>query len=279
MPYRAQPVSDDDARPVLHHLVDGILHQPLALGVKRRSSLVKDKDRWVLEQGPRNGKPLPLTAAELAPTVTNIRLIAFFLLDDESMRIGDPGRLLDLLLRGIGFPKRDIRGDRVVEKNGLLRHDTQLLPHRSERIVLYVDPVDQQFPAGDIMKPGDQVGKGRLTRTTAADKRNRLALLDHEVDILQDNRILIGKINAAKLDPVAEYFQLLRVGIILDGHRRPEKVLHPLHRRRTPLDIEHRRGQVLRRVDQQRKDGDIGKEISPRETLAMRTEDKHAAII
>ncbi len=39
--------------PVLHQTFQGLLHQPLALAVKSRCSLVKYQDRRVLEYGTR----------------------------------------------------------------------------------------------------------------------------------------------------------------------------------------------------------------------------------
>jgi hypothetical protein len=59
-----QAVGDDQRRPAGHHLGRGRLDVPFGFGVERRSGLVEDEDRCVLEQRPGNGQALALAAGE-----------------------------------------------------------------------------------------------------------------------------------------------------------------------------------------------------------------------
>ena len=70
-----EAVRDDQHRPVAHQLLDGLLHQPLALGVERAGGLVEDQDGRVAEQRPRDGHPLPLAAGEARPLLAQQALV------------------------------------------------------------------------------------------------------------------------------------------------------------------------------------------------------------
>ena len=66
---RAQPVGDQDARPLLDQRVDRRLDGRLGDGIQRARRLVEDQQRRVLQQRPGDGDPLLLTAGELQPAV------------------------------------------------------------------------------------------------------------------------------------------------------------------------------------------------------------------
>ena len=61
-----QTVRNEHDRPVFADFFDGLLYFGLRHIVKRRSCLIEQDDAVILQDTPRNGKPLPLTA-----TVTN----------------------------------------------------------------------------------------------------------------------------------------------------------------------------------------------------------------
>ena len=63
----AEPVRDDDGRPSLHELLQGLLNQPLVLGVEGARGLVEEKDLGLADGGPCDGDALLLADAELRP--------------------------------------------------------------------------------------------------------------------------------------------------------------------------------------------------------------------
>ena len=61
---RREPVRDDEHRAAGEQPVDGLLHEPLGLGVERRRRFVENEDRRIDEQRARDGETLPLAAGE-----------------------------------------------------------------------------------------------------------------------------------------------------------------------------------------------------------------------
>jgi len=54
---------------IAHQAIDRFLNQSLRLGVQRGGSLIKYQDLRILEEGPGNRQPLPLTPGKLDTTV------------------------------------------------------------------------------------------------------------------------------------------------------------------------------------------------------------------
>ena len=74
--HRGQPVRDDQHRAVPHQPLDGLLHQPLRLGVERAGGLVENQDRRIAEQRAGDGDPLPLPAGEPGAALAQHRVVA-----------------------------------------------------------------------------------------------------------------------------------------------------------------------------------------------------------
>ena len=61
-PYGAEPVGNDQGRTPHQELAQGILDQPLALGIQVAGGLVQNEDRGILENGAGNGDSLSLAS-------------------------------------------------------------------------------------------------------------------------------------------------------------------------------------------------------------------------
>jgi hypothetical protein len=59
---RRESMSNDDRRPPRHQVIESRLNQSLTLGIERARRLVKNQYWRILQQGPRNRQPLPLSA-------------------------------------------------------------------------------------------------------------------------------------------------------------------------------------------------------------------------
>ena len=70
-----------------------------------------------------------------------------------------------------------------IERIGLEHHREAALGRRH---VDDVRAVDQDLPAGDVLEPGDQAQQRGLAAAGRADEDDELAVLDLEVDVLDD---------------------------------------------------------------------------------------------
>ena len=81
-------------------------------------------------------------------------------------------------LRGcVDIPVRDVRADRVVEEEGVLRDDGDIPAQRTLAVVAHVDTVDQHGARCHVVKPRDQPDQGGLARSAAAHQRDHLVPL------------------------------------------------------------------------------------------------------
>src|SRR3989304_3724538 len=65
--YGRKPVGYDEGSPVFHQVIQRRLYLVFRFAVKRTCRLVKDKNGRVFQDGPRDGKPLPLAAGKPRP--------------------------------------------------------------------------------------------------------------------------------------------------------------------------------------------------------------------
>ena len=70
---RREAMGDHDRRPVTHQVLKRFLHQSLRLRIESGSRLIQDQDRRVLQDGPGDADPLPLTTGELSAPSSHAR--------------------------------------------------------------------------------------------------------------------------------------------------------------------------------------------------------------
>ena len=90
----AETVGDHDPRYVLEQATQSELNLLLALTVKRRSRLIHDQDRRLLQKSPCQCDPLALPTAQLSATFTGLGLISHWERHDEIVNVGLAGSLL-----------------------------------------------------------------------------------------------------------------------------------------------------------------------------------------
>ena len=187
-----QPVRDDDAGAALHQPLHRVLDQRLGVAVQARCRLIQDQDRRVGQERPRQRHALALAAGQLHPALPDQRRIAARKPDDEVVRVGQPGRPLDLGLRrgriGIG----DVLRQRTVEQHRFLRHDGDLPAQAGLRDQGDVLAVDRDAPVGDVVQPLDQLDEGGLAGTGVADQPDPLAGADGQRQAVIQRRGVAG---------------------------------------------------------------------------------------
>ena len=123
-----QPMRDHDRGASLHQPLHRLLDQRLRLRVQARRRLVQDQHARIRQERPRQRHPLPLAARQLDAALADQRAVALRQARDELMRVGDPGRLLDLISQNI-VTLRDIKffvldeADRMLDMGFV--HDVQ----------------------------------------------------------------------------------------------------------------------------------------------------------
>jgi len=106
---------------LLHDIVERRLHDLLARVVERAGRLVEQHDARLLDDGPRDGDALLLPARELAAAQAHLRVVALVeSLQDEVVRVGELGCLLDIGLRGTGQTHLNVLGHGADEERRLL---------------------------------------------------------------------------------------------------------------------------------------------------------------
>src|SRR5947207_10921989 len=80
-----ESVGDDQRRATRHQPFDRLLDQTFGLVVERRSRLVEDQDRYVLEERARDRQALALPPGELHAELADHRVVAVWQRPNEVM--------------------------------------------------------------------------------------------------------------------------------------------------------------------------------------------------
>jgi hypothetical protein len=110
--------------------LEGGLDFVLGLGIERAGGLIEKEDGSVLEKGAGDGQPLLLAAGDEAALVTDDGLVALGLGEDEIVRECLAGGVVDLLVGGIEAAVADVLEDGLVEEEGVLADDADVLAQR-----------------------------------------------------------------------------------------------------------------------------------------------------
>mmetsp|Transcript_18513 Transcript_18513/g.62462 ORF Transcript_18513/g.62462 Transcript_18513/m.62462 type:complete len:246 (-) Transcript_18513:1254-1991(-) len=192
-------------------------HSRFGLGVERRRGLVEQQQGRVVRDGPRDGDPLLLAAAEVLASLSNLRLVLI-------------RQLLDKAVRERHLCRRDGDGDLVARRDRRFiergpcclaavqdvlrnspRHQHRLLCHDAQRA--RAQPFRRERPDGNaIEKHGtrvrlvqrvDQREDGALARATRAHERRELAGPRDEGDAVEGGAVSgprgVGKENVPQL--------------------------------------------------------------------------------
>ena len=196
-----QAVGDGDDGFAGGKFFQGGLDHALALRIEGGGGFVEEEDWGVLQQGAGDGEALLLSAGELAALVADDGLVALRLGEDEIMRVGLPGGFFDFFLRSLGTAEADIVQDGVVEKEGVLGDNADLLAQGVEGDAAQVEPVEKNGPILRVVKPEDEGEHGALSGAAGSDESDTLAGCDAQGDVLQSGDFgPVGKTDAVESD-------------------------------------------------------------------------------
>jgi hypothetical protein len=147
------------------------------------------------------------------------RLVALRLAQDEVVRLGEPGRLLELGLRRVRLADAQIVGDRAVEHRAVLEHHADVAAQRLELDVAVVDAVDADDAGLRIPHAVQQRQRRALAGAGRADE-SHLGSGRHLQREMHQRRTsaVVGEIDIVELDVAPGAADILAVRIV--WHRR-----------------------------------------------------------
>src|SRR5499426_3716932 len=175
-------VGDVDGRSfqALMQFLDFGAHGDAKLGVEIRQRLVEQEHLRIAHDGAAHGDALALAAGELARIAAEQGA--------EAENIGGPAHaLLDLALRCAAQHEREahIGGD------GHVRIERVVLKHHGNVALLRRHAIDDaladaDFAGGDVLEPSDHPQQGRLAASRGSHEHDEFAVVDEDVDAVDD---------------------------------------------------------------------------------------------
>ena len=140
----------------------------------------------MLDHGAGNAKPLLLTAAQIQPTLAQIRIVPLGLGQHKVMGLRRLTSRHNLLVRGVFLTPADILLNGATKKHVLLQHHANHLPQSGQVVLTHIHPVNEHLPLGGVIQPGDQVHQTALAAAGATHNTDDLAGLGGKADMLQN---------------------------------------------------------------------------------------------
>ena len=164
------------------------------------------------------------------------------------MDLGLPRRLFHLFAAGVRIAIGDVVIDRVVEKDGILRHHADGLMQTGLRHIADILPVDADGAFLDVIEPEQQPPDGRFARPRRPDQRNPLPRPNLDRDTLQDLAVrLIGKFDILEHNLARRHLQRRSIGLVGDLGWLAQKAEHLAHVDQSLSDFAVNRAQKAQR--------------------------------
>mmetsp|Transcript_11910 Transcript_11910/g.32911 ORF Transcript_11910/g.32911 Transcript_11910/m.32911 type:complete len:241 (-) Transcript_11910:1854-2576(-) len=156
---RAQPVGHQNDRILvllaLQELIDGLLHEGLALRVEGARCLVQQKELGLAKHHPGDGNPLLLATAQPDAPLPNSRLVSAREARDEIVGIGSLARCDEVLLGVLSLlaAVQNVLLNRFGEHLGLLGDVPHVLVESLQVEALQLPPPDQYLAVRGVVIP------------------------------------------------------------------------------------------------------------------------------
>ena len=280
---RRETVRDDHGRPAAHRLAQPDADLRLGCGIHGRRRVVEDQDPWVEHERARDREALALPAREGDAALADDGGVTIGKPLDELVRLREPGRVDELLLRRLRPAEREVLANRRREEEGILRDDADLAAQRAQCHLAYVDAVDLDSALADVVETGDERGEARLARAGVPDQRHRAPGLELEVDVLEHGPVVaVGEGDVAECDASRPRRQLACSGLVANLLGLVEHLEDALARRRRALPLADPHAEHAQREDQHRQvevePDEVGERERPvRNHPAAREQDRRLA--
>lgn len=148
-------MSNGDGCASLAQFSNCFLHQVFGFRIQRRSRLIEQDDRRILDQCARDRDTLALAARKLHPVLADGCVIASRKSNNEFMGLGGIRGRHDLRVAGVEFTERNVLADRSTEQMNDLTDKRDFLAQRAPRHAGDVLVVDQDASRIGIVEAQD----------------------------------------------------------------------------------------------------------------------------
>src|SRR6185295_17826349 len=233
---------DDQTRAADHYSPKVAEDSFFGVRVYRRQRIVENQNSRASDQRARDRSSLLLPARQRDPAFADQRLEAPWELENIFRDSGFGGCLLDSIRRCVVDSKRDVPGYGLAKQKCLLRNVTDRAANDAKRDLANRPSIDQHLSRRGVEQARDQVHQRRFARANRSNKRDGLAGLDVQVDILQRRlaRTVVCKSQIAKLDLAVDSRDVPRVIGVSNRWIDRHDGVHSAHRSHPTLkDVYH----------------------------------------
>ena len=177
------------------------------------------------------------------------------------MGIGPLGRRNNLLTAGLLGSVTDVVRHRVVEQNGVLRHDPHHPPKGGNRQVPDILPIDPDCPARDIVEAGQQADKRGLATAGAAHDGHALAALNVQRHPVEDSAFPVGEHHVIEGNTLNLSGKVHGSRLLLDIHGGIQDLEYPVGGGNRLLDLQVHPADFLDRLVHHEQGAGIGHEF------------------
>ena len=153
---RGQPVGRDQRRPPAHQLADCFHNCSFSCWIERRSWLIQQQHRRILQKRARNPDSLPLTDAQMRAAFADLTRISIGQLPDEFMGLRATRRLNDFFVSRVRSAISNVLAHRRGKQQRILQDDPNLRSQRSFRDTPQIATAEHHRARGRIVKAWHQ---------------------------------------------------------------------------------------------------------------------------
>src|SRR5690625_2090190 len=184
IPYRGQPVSDDDRGAAFHQRVKCALHERFRLGIEAGSGFVQDQNGRIPQQSPGDGQPLTLTARYPCAPFSHDGVEPFREGRDKFPRVCILGGRDDFFFCGIGTAISDVVADTAGKQTDILGAERHIPAKLGKIELTRIGAVDRDEAVLSFVWTGQKWGVGTFCGSASAVDSDVLIWIDMEVDII-----------------------------------------------------------------------------------------------
>ena len=154
---RADALRHNDDCGMFHLGGQCLPEQGIGFVIQSGKAVVKQEDLRVLGDGPGNGKPLLLSAGDIASALGNGTVVGVLLLFDKILCLSNVGGFFHCFVRNVRICKFDIGSDCTGKEDALLGNQSDQTPEFFLGKITDVDTVQRDRSFLDIIKPWDEM--------------------------------------------------------------------------------------------------------------------------
>ena len=217
--------------------------------IQGAGAVVQDQNLRLLHQSSGDGQPLPLAAGQIPSPLLHRVIQALAFGPDKILRLCQPQRLPQLLLRGIRISPQKIGTDSSGKQLSLLHDYAHHIPETFPVPLTDGTPHQGNRPRGGVIEPGNQIHKTGFSASGTADDSDGLALPGGKGNVRETLRAGPGIGEPHMIEPDGLLSGILPGSLLcclwkFHGRLRVQHLLHPSQACQRPADADNQIGQL-----------------------------------